>query len=153
MKNNKSFYLFMTFTFILSIINIADSMKGKRIVEVLNRYHEIDKIVIVKAENVYEIVGNDIEKYKDALEPKNILDKKLGKEITEKLKDKIVDIEYYIGTIKLLDSAIYSLSDEPEDDFIPYTFKVNDQLYTLSVNKEYRSVNKVNRRFLSEYLE
>ena len=152
MKKNKSFYFFMTFIFIFSIINIADSVRTKRIVEVLNKYNEIDKIIILKDGNIYEIVGNDIEKYKNALEPKNIVSKKIGKEITKKMKDKIIEIEYYIGTKKLLDSSIYSLSDKPEG-FMSYTFQVDDELYTMLVNNEYRSVNKVNRSFLSEYLK
>ena len=142
----------MTFIFIFSIINIADSMKTKKVVEVLNKYHEVDKIIILKGENTYEILGNDIEKYKNALEPRNIVSRKNGKAITEKLGDKIIDIEYYIGSKRLLDSSIYPLSDKP-NEFINYTFEINNELYTMLVNNEYRSVNEVNRSFLLEYLK
>lgn len=152
MKKNKFLYFLIAVSLILTIISLADSMRTKRIVEVLNNYHEIDKILIFKDGNEYEIVGNHIEKYKDALEPRNIVSKRNGKQITENLKDKIIDIEYYIGSKKLLKSSIYVLSDKPAS-FLYYTFRVNNQLYTMIVNNEYRSVNKVDRSFLLEYLK
>ena len=83
MKKNKFLYFLIAVSLILTIISLADSMRTKRIVEVLNNYHEIDKILIFKDGNEYEIVGNHIEKYKDALEPRNIVSKRNGKQITE----------------------------------------------------------------------
>lgn len=102
MKKNKLLYFLMVVLFILSIMSLANSMRSKRIVEVLNRYHEIDKIVISKDDNKYEIIGFDLEKYKDALEPRNIVSKKNGKEITVKVENKIIDIEYYIENQKII---------------------------------------------------
>lgn len=152
MKNNKRFYFFTAITIILAIISITGNMKEKRIVKVLNRYNEIDKILIIKDDNKYEIIGFDLEKYKEALEPRNIVSKKNGKGITGKIGNKIIDIEYYIENQKLLESSIYSLSDKLNDDFKSYSFEVSDKFYTMVVNKEYRGVDKMNRNFLLEYL-
>lgn len=144
----------MTFTLILSIINIADSMKGKRIVGVLNRYHEVDKIIIIKEGIEYEVPYSELDKYKKALEPNDIISMRKSKKTTEKLKDKVIDIEYYIGRKKLLDSSIYSLSGEPEEDFMRDTaFRVDNKLYIMVVSKEYRTVDKADRSFLSKYLK
>ena len=153
MKNNKVFYIFMTFLFILSIISISGSMKSKRIVEVLNKYPEIDKIIIIKEGVEYEVPYSQLDKYKDALEPRHIISMRKSKETTEKLVDKVIDIEYYIGNKKLLDSSVYSLSSEPEEDFMRSTaFRVDGKLYIMIVRKEYRTVEKVDRDFLSKHL-
>lgn len=153
MKNGKLFYFFMTFTLIISIISITNSMKSKRIVEVLNKYPEIDKIIIIKEGIEYEVPYSQLDKYKDALEPRHIIGMRKSKETTEKLIDKVIDIEYYIGNKKLLDSSIYSLSSEPEEDFMRSTaFRVDGKLYIMIVRKEYRTVEKVDRDFLSKHL-
>ena len=76
-----------------------------------------------------------------------------SKETTEKLVDKVIDIEYYIGNKKLLDSSVYSLSSEPEEDFMRSTaFRVDGKLYIMIVRKEYRTVEKVDRDFLLKHL-
>lgn len=154
MKNRrKLYYASMSIVLILGIFNITEIVRSKRIVNVLNHYNEVDKIVIIKDGNRHEIVGSSLNKYKNALEPKNIVSKKNGKEITQKLESEIVKIEYYIQDKKLLESSIYSLSDTLTDNFKNYSFQVNENSYTMVVNKEYRSVNKMDKIFLLEYLE
>lgn len=152
-NRTKLYYFLISITIILGIISVIENIRSQRIVKVLNHYNEIDKIVIIKDENKHEIAGSDFDKYKNALEPRNIVNKKNGKEITEKLESKVIDIEYYIGNQKLLESSIYSLSDKLKDDFKHFSFEVSEKFYTMVVNKEYRSVDKMNRNFLLEYLE
>lgn len=154
MKNKtKLYYLLISIAIILSLIGIFNNLRTQRIVKVLNHYNEINKIVIIKDENKHEISEDNLAKYKNALEPRNIINKKNGKEITKKLEDKIIDIEYYISDQKLLESSIYSLSDKPNGDFEHYSFEIDGKPYTMVVNKEFRSVNKMDRRFLLEYLQ
>ena len=117
-SKTKLHYFLISITIILSIISITDNLRTQKIVKVLNHYN---KIVITKEENKHEISEVNLDKYKSALEPRNIINKKNGEEITKKLENKIINVEYYIGDQKLLESSIYSLSDKPKGDFEHYS--------------------------------
>lgn len=155
MKNKKKMYILMISIAIIAVaIRGFNIIKERRIIEVLNKYQEVDKIIIIKEEIEYEVPYSELDKYKNALEPKHIISMRKSKETTEKLMDKVLDIEYYIGSKKLLDSSIYSLSEKPEEDFMQDTaFRVDDKLYIMIVNKEYRTLDKVDRSFLSKHLK
>lgn len=151
---DKMYILMISLAIIAVTIGGLNIAKERRIIEVLNKYQEVDKIIIIDTEKEYEIPYSELDKYKNALEPRNIISMRKSKKTTEKLKDKVIDIEYYIGSKKLLESSIYSLSGQPEEDFMRGTaFRVADKLYIMIVQKEYRTLNKVDRSFLSKDLE
>ena len=75
-SKTKLHYFLISITIILSIISITDNLRTQKIVKVLNHYNEINKIVITKEENKHEISEVNLDKYKNALEPRNIINKK-----------------------------------------------------------------------------
>jgi|BioPla2DNA2_1021312.scaffolds.fasta_scaffold103600_1 hypothetical protein len=152
-RRDKVYYLLIIISAILFIIGIGKSMEEKRIVKILNHYEEVDKIVIIKNKDKYEVSKSNFSSFKNLLEPLDIVSKKNGREITKELGDKIIEIEYYIGKQKLLKSGIYSLNHKPQvDELEHFYFEVDSKYYTTMVDGTFISINDKNMEWLSQYL-
>jgi hypothetical protein len=129
----------------LIIFSVFHSIKEDKIVNVLNNYDKVNRIIIVKNGKEKTITDNKLQQYKEAFEPKDILEG-YKKEIKKVLGKKVIDVSYYIDDKKLLESSIYELSRNFEHG----SFNVDDSHYIMKVDSDFRSVKNTNMNFLKD---
>lgn len=120
------------------------------VVHVLNNYGFVDEIkvknVITNDEKVYTF-GPDIVDPLQGLEPRSVLSKE-KKQIDKFVRDRKLEIRYYIKGEELFKSEIYSM----EEGYGKGTFKVNGKPYIMKVGSQYRQLNEHDMSFLEGLL-
>lgn len=154
MKNKKKASILLIIGICFTIVSILNSIKEDKIVNVLNNYEKVNRIVIVKNGKEKTMPDNKLEQYKEAFQPINILTGD-NKEIKKVLGDKVIDLSYYIDDKKLLESAIYELVNiyESKEELEREHFNVDGSYYIMKVDGDFRSVKKTDRNFLKELFQ
>ncbi|HHY12880.1 MAG TPA: hypothetical protein GX529_09660 [Firmicutes bacterium] len=131
---------------VLMLIRVVDITNTRKIVNILDNYHRVDRIVISRGKAETVISGDELGRYKEAFEPGVILSGH-RKAINKVLGDKYLEMRFFIEDKILFRSVVYELQ---EGDEAPGCFEMGNRKYMMKVGWDYRSLNETSKEFLLE---